>query len=62
MVLLIFFVPVPETFKALTPKLTLKIRCLIWVKSYIGVRFVVDNGIKIASFIVKLQIAPLYSI
>ena len=32
---------VTETFKDFTPKLTLKIRCLICGKCYIGIRFVV---------------------
>ena len=51
-------VPVPETFKAFTPKLKLKIRCLIWVNFYIVVRFVVNNGIKISSFLSKYKSYP----
>ena len=43
--------PVPEPFKAFTPKFTLKIRVLIWVKCYIGVRFVVNNGILVGSYL-----------
>ena len=51
-------VPVPETFKAFTPKLKLKIRCLIWVNFYIVVRFVVNNGAKMVSFLLNYKSYP----